>query len=55
MVSNFPFKPYPQQEDLMNALYECIESSSVGCFESPTGTGKSYVHMLYNIMYIVYI
>ena len=41
MISNFPFKPYPQQEDLMNALYECIESSSVGCFESPTGTGKS--------------
>jgi chromosome transmission fidelity protein 1 len=25
----------------MDAIYECIDSSSVGCFESPTGTGKS--------------
>ena len=38
---SFPFEPYPQQRDLMRSLYECIEKSSVGCFESPTGTGKS--------------
>lgn len=25
----------------MNALYECIEGSKIGIFESPTGTGKS--------------
>lgn len=25
----------------MAAISECIESSSIGCFESPTGTGKS--------------
>ena len=25
----------------MEAIYECVDSSSVGCFESPTGTGKS--------------
>ena len=37
----FPFDPYPQQRDLMNAIYETIEASSSGCFESPTGTGKS--------------
>jgi chromosome transmission fidelity protein 1 len=37
----FPFPPYPQQRDLMKSIRLCIESSSVGCFESPTGTGKS--------------
>ena len=37
----FPFPPYPQQQELMQAIYDCIDSSSVGCFESPTGTGKS--------------
>lgn len=37
----FPFKPYPQQRDLMRSIYDCVEASSVGCFESPTGTGKS--------------
>jgi chromosome transmission fidelity protein 1 len=38
---SFPFKPYPQQRDLMKSIYNCVEASSVGCFESPTGTGKS--------------
>ena len=37
----FPFPPYPQQQELMQAIYDCIDTSSVGCFESPTGTGKS--------------
>lgn len=37
----FPYAPYPEQGKLMEAIYECIVSSSVGCFESPTGTGKS--------------
>ena len=37
----FPFPPYAQQHDLMGALLECFDSSSVGVFESPTGTGKS--------------
>eukprot|EP01032_Pedospumella_encystans_P010605 gene10605-12383_t len=40
-VYNFPYEPYPEQQKLMHSIYECIESSSVGCFESPTGTGKS--------------
>jgi chromosome transmission fidelity protein 1 len=38
---SFPFQPYPQQRDLMKSIYHCVEASSVGCFESPTGTGKS--------------
>jgi chromosome transmission fidelity protein 1 len=37
----FPFEPYPQQRDLMKSIFNCVETSSVGCFESPTGTGKS--------------
>jgi chromosome transmission fidelity protein 1 len=37
----FPWKPYPQQEDLMNAILTCIESEKIGLLESPTGTGKS--------------
>lgn len=37
----FPYPPYSEQIKLMEGIYECIESSSVGCFESPTGTGKS--------------
>jgi superfamily II DNA or RNA helicase len=34
----FPFKPYAIQEDFMNALYDTIDKSKVGIFESPTGT-----------------
>ena len=37
----FPFPPYPQQRDLMKSISLCTESSFVGCFESPTDTGKS--------------
>lgn len=33
----FPYKPYPQQQELMDLIYECISSSKVGLFESPTG------------------
>jgi chromosome transmission fidelity protein 1 len=37
----FPFPAYEIQKDFMAALYETIESKSIGLFESPTGTGKS--------------
>ena len=37
----FPFTPYTQQRDLMEAILDCFDSSGVGVFESPTGTGKS--------------
>jgi chromosome transmission fidelity protein 1 len=37
----FPFPVYPQQQQLMEVIYNTINTSSIGCFESPTGTGKS--------------
>ncbi|ORX98335.1 DNA repair helicase [Basidiobolus meristosporus CBS 931.73] len=37
----FPFEPYSIQLEFMQSLFETIESSKVGIFESPTGTGKS--------------
>ena len=37
----FPYEPYPQQSALMGAIYDAISSRKSGCFESPTGTGKS--------------
>ena len=37
----FPFTPYKTQKELMNQIYDCIDSKSTGFFESPTGTGKS--------------
>ena len=36
-----PFEPYDIQQQFMEEVYECIENSRVGIFESPTGTGKS--------------
>lgn len=37
----FPYDPYPQQHDLMQSIYDTICQGRSGCFESPTGTGKS--------------
>ena len=37
----FPFQPYSIQVNFMRNLYECLEGSNLGIFESPTGTGKS--------------
>lgn len=38
---NHPYEPYAIQQQLMTALYDCIDQGKVGIFESPTGTGKS--------------
>jgi chromosome transmission fidelity protein 1 len=36
-----PYQPYDIQKQFMEAVYKCLETSKVGIFESPTGTGKS--------------
>ncbi|GAA37929.2 chromosome transmission fidelity protein 1, partial [Clonorchis sinensis] len=39
---DFPFpNPYPQQLALMQSIYDTLERSRCGIFQSPTGTGKS--------------
>ncbi|KAH6600328.1 hypothetical protein BASA61_002334 [Batrachochytrium salamandrivorans] len=37
----FPFPPWTIQEQFMQSLYQTLDRSHVGIFESPTGTGKS--------------
>ncbi|KYN03917.1 putative ATP-dependent RNA helicase DDX11 [Cyphomyrmex costatus] len=37
----FPFPAYEIQKRFMKNLYDCLEGSKLGLFESPTGTGKS--------------
>lgn len=32
-----PYEPYQIQNEMMDAIYDCIEKGQVGVFESPTG------------------
>ncbi|XP_051528056.1 regulator of telomere elongation helicase 1-like isoform X2 [Myxocyprinus asiaticus] len=38
---DFPFTPYPCQEDYMSKVIECLQNNVNGVLESPTGTGKT--------------
>ncbi|XP_057218677.1 regulator of telomere elongation helicase 1 isoform X2 [Triplophysa rosa] len=38
---DFPFTPYPCQEDYMSKVIECLQDKVNGVLESPTGTGKT--------------
>jgi chromosome transmission fidelity protein 1 len=38
MLAAFPYQPYEIQQQLMINLYEALQQSQVGLFESPTGT-----------------
>lgn len=38
---DFPFHPYPVQEDYMKKVIECLQKGENGVLESPTGTGKT--------------
>ncbi|XDV51058.1 hypothetical protein PO909_020008 [Leuciscus waleckii] len=38
---DFPFTPYPCQEDYMRKVIECLQNKVNGVLESPTGTGKT--------------
>lgn len=37
----FPFQPYPCQEEYMTKVLECLQKKVNGILESPTGTGKT--------------
>jgi len=37
----FPFQPYPVQQELIEQIYDVCNDGGVAVFESPTGTGKS--------------
>lgn len=47
-VFQFPFKPYAIQEKFMRNLYNTIENSKLGIFESPTGTVSILVTFINN-------
>lgn len=36
-----PYEPYDIQVQFMAAVYDCLEQSKVGIFESPTGLSDS--------------
>lgn len=37
IIVNFPFKPYPVQEEYMRKVLECLQNGQHGVLESPTG------------------
>ena len=41
MSANFPFPPYPAQQNVMSTVEEAIKAGSNAMVESPTGTGKT--------------
>uniref|UniRef100_A0A8C9U4G9 Regulator of telomere elongation helicase 1 n=1 Tax=Scleropages formosus TaxID=113540 RepID=A0A8C9U4G9_SCLFO len=41
IVVDFPFTPYPCQQDYMSKVIECLQYKVNGILESPTGTGKT--------------
>ncbi|XP_055964110.1 regulator of telomere elongation helicase 1 [Sorex fumeus] len=38
---DFPFQPYPCQEEYMRRVLQCLQEQVNGILESPTGTGKT--------------
>lgn len=38
---NFPFQPYDVQKAYMEKVIQCLQNSTNGILESPTGTGKT--------------
>ncbi|XP_021085448.1 regulator of telomere elongation helicase 1 isoform X3 [Mesocricetus auratus] len=38
---DFPFQPYPCQQEYMTKVLECLQKRVNGILESPTGTGKT--------------
>ena len=45
---HFPFKPYKCQEDYMEKVLDALLRSENALLESPTGTGKSKLTLLWS-------
>ncbi|XP_014606686.1 PREDICTED: regulator of telomere elongation helicase 1 homolog [Polistes canadensis] len=53
IVINFPFKPYPVQEEYMAKVIECLQNSKHGVLESPTGTGKTLCLLCSSLSWLI--
>ncbi|XP_039441302.1 regulator of telomere elongation helicase 1 homolog [Culex pipiens pallens] len=51
---NFPFEPYQVQRDYMARVIECLQNSSNGVLESPTGTGKTLSLLCSSLAWILH-
>ncbi|XP_053694126.1 regulator of telomere elongation helicase 1 homolog [Sabethes cyaneus] len=51
---NFPFEPYQVQRDYMAKVIECLQNSTNGVLESPTGTGKTLSLLCSSLAWILY-
>lgn len=50
----FPFEPYPIQQEFMVNLYSVIENKEIGIFESPTGR-YTQIHFIFPSFIVIYI
>ncbi|XP_055531532.1 regulator of telomere elongation helicase 1 homolog [Wyeomyia smithii] len=51
---NFPFEPYQIQKDYMAKVIECLQTSTNGVLESPTGTGKTLSLLCSSLAWLFY-
>ncbi|XP_050088654.1 regulator of telomere elongation helicase 1 homolog [Anopheles aquasalis] len=51
---DFPFEPYQVQRDYMSKLLECLQQSTNGLLESPTGTGKTLSILCASLAWLVH-
>ncbi|XP_049542517.1 regulator of telomere elongation helicase 1 homolog isoform X2 [Anopheles darlingi] len=51
---DFPFEPYQVQRDYMSKLLQCLQQSTNGLLESPTGTGKTLSILCASLAWLVH-
>ncbi|XP_066585710.1 regulator of telomere elongation helicase 1 homolog [Prorops nasuta] len=53
VIVNFPFEPYPVQEEYMAKVIECLQNNKHGVLESPTGTGKTLCLLCSSLSWLI--